>query len=147
MICFSGRFCLLRFVVDHLIAKNLPLIFASAEHCHSSVAWNFPPSPNDIRAHTADYCWVDIGAFRSIRTQHKRGLSKSSIGASSSAGTRSPLPVLVQDSYEIVFPSPYCMGIWAQLDLCIGWKSECLILLSSPFLFFFRRQLFALSVC
>ena len=78
------------FVVDHLIAENLTLIPASAKHCHSSVTCNFPSSPNDIRECTADYCLMDIGDFRSIRMQHKRGLSKSNTGASSPAGTRSP---------------------------------------------------------
>ena len=136
------------FVVGHLTAKNLTPTLASAKRCHSSVVCNFPSAPDDIRERTADDCVVDIGDFRSIRMQLNRGLSKSSIGASFPAGTRSLLPALSQDSCEIMFPSPSCVGVWAELDLRIGQKRGCLILLSSPFfILFFRRPLFTLSIC
>lgn len=126
------------FVMDHFITKNLTLMLTSAKCCHSSVICNFPSSPNDITECTADCCLMDIGDFRSIRMQHKRGLSKSNIGASSPAGAHSLLPAQLQDFCEIILPFPCCIGIWA--EVCRGQKSECLILLSWPLLFFFFKD-------
>lgn len=132
-ICFLGRFSLLLFCYGSLDAHNLMLALGSDERCHSAVICNFHSSPNDVSERTPDQCLMDTGDFRSIRTLCKHGSSNSNI---SSLALR--LPALLQDLYKAWLACSLYVGIGAQLDLHVGQKSECFMLLFTPFSLFCR---------